>query len=184
MLLLCFAALMIIAATAMLRRASRAAEQTASPGTTAGRAGTAGTTTTLTTPTPTDQRIAVTPQIAAKVIVAGLVVGFLTGFLGVGGGFIIVPALVVALEFSMPIAVGTSLLIIAISSGASLLARAGTQTFDWSVIIPFTAAAIIGSLLGKQVADRASGASLSRAFAGLLIAVAVYVAIRSAVGLS
>ena len=186
-LLLCFAALMIVAAIPMLHRASRTAGPDPNPndvavGTTAGTGGTA--TATLTTPTATGQRSTITPQLAAKVVAAGLVVGFLTGFLGVGGGFVIVPALVVVLDFSMPVAIGTSLLVIAINSGASLLARAGSEDFGWSIIVPFTVAAIIGSLVGKKVADKASGATLNRAFAGLMLAVAVYVAIRSAIGLA
>ncbi len=54
-----------------------------------------------------------------KVIVAGTIVGFLTGFFGVGGGFVIVPALVLALGFSMPEAIGTSLLVITINSAVA-----------------------------------------------------------------
>jgi hypothetical protein len=60
------------------------------------------------------------------VVVAGTVVGFMTGFFGVGGGFIIVPALVLALGFEMPIAVGTSLLVIAVHCGVSLSSRLAT----------------------------------------------------------
>ncbi|GAB3493727.1 sulfite exporter TauE/SafE family protein [Flexivirga lutea] len=115
---------------------------------------------------------------------AGLLVGFLTGFLGVGGGFIIVPALVMALDFPMTVAVGTSLLVISLNSAAALIARAGNATFHWSLIVPFTAAAILGSLLGAQAAKRTSHATLRRAFAGLLALVAAYVAIRSGVGLA
>ena len=125
-----------------------------------------------------------TRQTAAKVVVAGLVVGFLTGFLGVGGGFLIVPALVMVLAFPMSLAVGTSLVIIAINSAASLVARAGAGTFHWSVIVPFTLAAIVGSLAGKRVADRVDGPSLTRAFAGLMVAVAVYVIARSVLALA
>lgn len=121
---------------------------------------------------------------ALKVIVAGLVVGFLTGFFGVGGGFVIVPALTLALAYNMPDAVGTSLLIIAINSAAALAERAGQhQTVHWHIIAPFTLAAIIGSLAGKRVADRVDGPKLTRAFVVLLVAVAVYTAIRSIVGL-
>ena len=117
--------------------------------------------------------------VALRVVVAGLVVGFLTGFLGVGGGFIIVPALVLILKYEMPTAVGTSLLIISLNSGVALLARSGHQSFHWAVIVPFTLAAIIGSFAGKRVADRASGAQLTRAFAVLLLAVAGYVLLRA-----
>lgn len=116
---------------------------------------------------------------AARFVAAAGVVGFLIGFLGVGGGFIVVPALVVALGFSMPIAVGTSLLVIAFNSAVALLARSGAETFHWAVIIPFTIAAVIGSLAGNLVADRVSGRTLTKSFAALLVAVAVYVAARS-----
>ncbi len=120
-----------------------------------------------------------------KVIAAGLVVGFLTGFFGVGGGFVIVPALTLVLAYPMPEAVGTSLLIIAINSAAALAERAGQhQTVHWHIIAPFTVAAIIGSLVGKQVADKVDGPKLTRAFVVLLIAVAIYTAIKSIAGLS
>ncbi len=115
----------------------------------------------------------------AKVVAAGLVVGFLAGLLGVGGGFIIVPALVLALRYAMPVAVGTSLVVIAINSAGALLARAGHEQFHWSVIIPFTVAAIGGTLVGKQIADRVAGATLTRVFAVLLVVVAAYVAVRA-----
>jgi uncharacterized membrane protein YfcA len=129
-------------------------------------------------------RSALTPGITIKIIAAGMLVGFLTGFVGVGGGFVIVPALVMVLGYDMPIAVGTSLLIIAINSVAALLARTGNETFHWPVIIPFTAAAIVGSLAGKGVANNRSSTTLTRAFVWLLFAVAIYVAIRSGFGLS
>lgn len=120
----------------------------------------------------------------AKVVTAGLVVGFMTGFFGVGGGFVIVPALTLALGMPMPQAVATSLAVISLSSAGALLARAGSASFDWAVIVPFTVAAIAGSLAGRKVADRASGAALTRGFALLLIAVAVYTATASLVSLS
>ncbi len=121
----------------------------------------------------------VTAAVAIRVVVAGVVVGFLTGFLGVGGGFVIVPALVLILRYEMPTAVGTSLLIISVNSGVALLARSGHQSFHWAVIAPFTLAAIAGSAAGKRVADRVSGAQLTRAFALLLLVVAGYVLLRA-----
>ncbi len=120
---------------------------------------------------------------AGKVLAAGLAVGFMTGFFGVGGGFVIVPALTLALGMAMPEAVATSLVVIAINSGAALLFRAGSAHFDWGVILPFTAAAIVGSLAGKKVADKVNARSLTRAFAVLLVAVAVYTATQSVLGL-
>ena len=88
-----------------------------------------------------------------------LVVGFLTGFLGVGGGFIIVPALVLAMGFGMPTAVGTSLVIISITSLAAFVERLGHGAIAWDVILPFTAAAIAGSLMGKRLSERVSAGS-------------------------
>ncbi|MGH3934969.1 MAG: sulfite exporter TauE/SafE family protein [Pseudonocardiaceae bacterium] len=122
--------------------------------------------------------------LAVKVLLAGLTVGFLTGFLGVGGGFVIVPALILAFSLPMPVAVGTSLVIIAINSAASLAARAGQAHFDWDLIVPFTIAAMAGSLAGKAIADRLPNAALHRAFTILLFAVATYIAINSALSFS
>jgi uncharacterized membrane protein YfcA len=192
-LLLAFGALMIVAALAMtLRTRSSAVPRTeaapvmamSAPGLAEpGGLGSDGSPM-RGNPLPGDDRSpAWNTSTVTKLVAASLVVGFLTGFLGVGGGFVIVPALVMVLNFPMEIAVGTSLLIIAINSGAALAARAGNETFHWSVIIPFTAAAIIGSLIGKQVADKASGPSLTRAFAALLLGVAIYVITRSTVSL-
>lgn len=163
-LLLAFAALMLLAAAGMLRRATGPScpDESETSGATK----------------------AMSAAGIARFVSAGLLVGFLTGFLGVGGGFIIVPALVMVLGFTMPVAVGTSLLIIALNSAAALAARAGNATFDWPVIIPFTVAAIAGSLLGTRVANRVSNTTLSRAFAGLLILVAIYVAIHSTLSLA
>ncbi len=122
--------------------------------------------------------------LVVKVVIAGLTVGFLAGFFGVGGGFVIVPVLVLALRLPMPAAVGTSLVIMAINSAASLAARTGQAHFDWALIVPFTIAAMAGSLAGKAIAARLPNIALNRAFAGLLIAVAAYIAINSALSLS
>ena len=108
----------------------------------------------------------------------------MTGFFGVGGGFVIVPALTLALRLPMPQAIATSLVVISINSGGALLARAGTAHFDWAIIVPFTLAAIAASLPGKMLADRLSGRSLTRAFAVLLVAVAAYTATASIIALA
>ncbi len=121
---------------------------------------------------------------AAKVVVAAVAVGLMTGFFGVGGGFLVVPALVLVLDFPMPAAVGTSLLIIAINSATALVARAGTGVeIDWAIIGPFTGAAVIGSLLGARVAARARPRTLQMAFAVLITVVGLYTAARSIPGL-
>lgn len=116
----------------------------------------------------------------AKVTTTGLGVGFLTGFFGVGGGFVIVPALVMALGLEMSYAVGTSLVVIAINSALALVVRAGSETFHWSVIVPVSAGAICSSMVGRSIAERVPGVAVTRAFVGLLYAVAIYTAARSA----
>lgn len=110
---------------------------------------------------------------------AGTVVGFLTGFFGVGGGFVIVPALVLALGYEMPIAVGTSLLVIAVSSAEGLAFRLSSGGIDWRVALPFTIAAVVGVLLGDRIAGRVPAVKLTRWFVWLLIVVATYTAAQS-----
>lgn len=109
---------------------------------------------------------------ATLVVLAALLVGFLTGFLGVGGGFIVVPALVMILGFSMPVATGTSLLIIALNSATTLAIHAAGQVhFDWAVIAPFTIATIVTAQIGRLVAGRLSSRTLTIAFAAVLLLV-------------
>jgi uncharacterized membrane protein YfcA len=116
---------------------------------------------------------------ALKVVGAGTVVGFLSGLFGVGGGFVIVPALTLLLGLSMPAAIGTSLLVIAINSGVALMLRLGESTIEWRIAIPFTAAAVVGVLAGKRLADRLDPKTSLRWFAALLVGVAVYTAIQA-----
>jgi uncharacterized protein len=119
-----------------------------------------------------------------KIAAAATGVGLLTGFFGVGGGFVIVPALVLALGFEMPVAVGTSLLVIAINSAAALAARLGGHVhLAWPLLGVFTAAALAGALAGNRVASRVDASRLTAAFAVLLIAVAAYSLTRSLPGL-
>jgi uncharacterized protein len=119
-----------------------------------------------------------------KIAAAATGVGLLTGFFGVGGGFVIVPALVLALGFEMPVAVGTSLLVIAINSTAALAARLGGHAhLAWPLLGVLTAAALAGALTGNRVASRVDASRLTAAFTILLIAVAGYSLTRSLPGL-
>ena len=130
-------------------------------------------------PSTARSRPAVDLTTVVKVIVAGTVVGFLTGFFGVGGGFVIVPALVLTLRYPMPEAVGTSLLVIGANSAFTLSQRVQTTGIDWRVAGPFVIAAVLGVAAGKRLADRLPAATLSRWFVGLLVVLAVYIATRS-----
>ena len=119
-----------------------------------------------------------------KSIATGLAVGFLTGLFGVGGGFLIIPALILLLGMSMPAAVATSLLIIAINSAAGFAAHAGNATIDYRIAAAFTAAAITGSLAASRIASRLPTHRLQRAFAWLVFAVAAFVATQAIIDLA
>lgn len=117
---------------------------------------------------------------AFKVLVTATVVGLLTGFLGVGGGFLVVPALVLALSMPMAAAAGTSLVVITVTSAVALAVRAGVGTTpEWSVVAALTAASALGGIAGARLADRIDTRRLSAAFTVLLLGVAVYTAVRS-----
>ena len=114
---------------------------------------------------------------SAEVVLAATGVGLLTGFFGVGGGFAIVPALVLVLRFPMPTAIATSLLVIAINSATALAARLHSGvTLDWPVLLGFTIVAVTGSLLGARLVHRLDPRPLSRAFTVLLVVVGLYIA--------
>lgn len=109
----------------------------------------------------------------------GLVVGFLTGFFGVGGGFLIVPALVLVVGLPMHYAVGTSLLAIAINAVWGLLGHLGYGDIDWGLTGLFVVGGILGVLVGGKVAGRVPENRLRQAFAVLIVGVAMYTFIRS-----
>ncbi|MFF2814732.1 sulfite exporter TauE/SafE family protein [Kitasatospora cineracea] len=121
-------------------------------------------------PLPAPARV---PASARRSALAGAGLGAATGVLGVGGGFLAVPALVSFLAFPMAEAIGTSLLVITLNSLAALLPRlGGAAEIPWSTVGPFAAAAILGAWDGKRLAAKLSGRTLQRLFAGALLAVA------------
>jgi uncharacterized membrane protein YfcA len=180
-LLLAFSGLMLVAAAAMWRRASRPAPAPlavagAAPGAGSAAPGAPG----LHDPDAlTVEDLRVEPAVVLKVLVAGSVVGLLTGFFGVGGGFVIVPGLVLALGFTMPEAVGTSLLVIAINSAVALTTRLSGDVLDWSVIVPFMIASLLGLKVGTDLAGSKDPSVLQRWFVYLLVGVALYTLVRS-----
>jgi uncharacterized membrane protein YfcA len=117
---------------------------------------------------------------ALKVLVTATVVGALTGFLGVGGGFLVVPALVLALGLPLELAAGTSLVVITVTSATALAVRAGSGPApDWWPVVLLTVAAVVGAWLGARVAGTVSTARLQSAFLGLLLAVAAFTAFEA-----
>jgi uncharacterized membrane protein YfcA len=121
------------------------------------------------------------PVQLARDLVAGLLVGLTTGFFGVGGGFLIIPTLVIFLSLSMRLAVGTSLAIITTTSAMGLAAHlfAG-RDLDVVVTVTMTAAGVVGALGGSAVAGRVPQGVLRRGFAGLLAAVGCYLFVSAA----
>tara|TARA_R100001443_G_scaffold108698_1_gene119353 strand:+ start:3521 stop:4282 length:762 start_codon:yes stop_codon:yes gene_type:complete len=122
----------------------------------------------------------------AKVIADGLVVGVITGFVGVGGGFLIVPALVLMGGLPIAISVATSLFIIAMKSFVGfakyfmVFSAKGLQ-FDWSVIVLMIIAGIAGSYVGGWIGRRLPKEKLQRGFAIFLAVMAVFVIFQSVI---
>jgi uncharacterized membrane protein YfcA len=112
---------------------------------------------------------------APRSIPAAFGVGLLTGLFGVGGGFLIIPALVLMLGVEMPIAIGTSLLIITANSAGGVLAHLHNAQINWSITTAFVASAIVGSLIAGQLGTKIDTGRLRQWFAYLVFAVAAYV---------
>jgi uncharacterized protein len=107
-------------------------------------------------------------ELLLRVGPAGLGVGVLTGFLGVGGGFVILPALVLLLALPMDAAVGTSLIVIALTSATALLAHLASGSIDWALAGALTASAVVGALAGSRIGEHVSERRLRQAFVSLL----------------
>ncbi|CAN5461165.1 sulfite exporter TauE/SafE family protein [soil metagenome] len=112
---------------------------------------------------------------APRSIPAGLGVGLVTGLFGVGGGFLIIPALVMMLGVEMPIAVGTSLLIIVANSAAGVAAHLHGLEFNWAVTAAFAGTAAAASLVAGHLGTRVDTDRLQRWFAYLVFIVAGFV---------
>ncbi|MDO3704377.1 sulfite exporter TauE/SafE family protein [Micromonospora sp. C28SCA-DRY-2] len=110
-----------------------------------------------------------------RVVADGLVVGLVTGLVGAGGGFLVVPALVLLGGLPMPVAVGTSLVVIALKSFAGLAGYLASVTVDWRLAAVVTAAAVAGSLAGARLAGRLPADVLRRAFGWFVLAMGGFV---------
>ncbi len=117
----------------------------------------------------------------APALAAGLGVGVMTGFFGVGGGFLIVPALALVLKLPMRLAVGTSLVIIAINSAAGLLAQMRFAEPDLGIAALFILGGLGGALLGSRGAGRIADAHVSRAFAAFVAVIGVWLVVRNGI---
>jgi uncharacterized membrane protein YfcA len=110
-----------------------------------------------------------------KLAVVALAVGLLTGIVGIGGGFLIVPALVLLGGVPMKQAIGTSLLVIAMNSASGFAGYAGTVDVQWGFLAAFTSVAIAGIIVGTYLVRFVSAAALKRGFAFFLLAIAALI---------
>src|SRR6185503_20391192 len=108
----------------------------------------------------------------------GILTGFITGLLGAGGGFLIIPALVFFIKLPMKTAIGTSLVIISINSLFGFLFTLKQFEYDWQLLILFTLIAMAGVLIGNKFTEKISANSLRKIFGGLVIIMAIYILVE------
>lgn len=123
------------------------------------------------------------PRDWLRVAASGMSVGLLTGFLGVGGGFLIVPALALVTRMPMKVAIGTSLLVIAGNCAAALAGRWDILRMSWTLLALLSPAALAGMLLGVRLCGRLDAAQLRRLFGAFVIAVGLWMAVQNAAAL-
>ena len=116
------------------------------------------------------------------ILIAGIGIGFLTGFLGVGVGFLIVPTMVFAFGCTMQVAIPTSLLVIAFNSLVGVATRFATASVDWTVVGAFLVGGVAGNTVGALLVGNLDQRRLKRIFAVFILAVGLFTA-ASAIGL-
>lgn len=120
----------------------------------------------------------------AKIVVEGLAVGLATGLVGAGGGFLVVPALALLGGLPMPVAVGTSLVVIAMKSFAGLAGYLTSVSLDWTLVGGVTLAAILGSLLGSRLAGRIPENVLRKGFGVFVLVMGSFVLVQELPGIA
>ena len=109
------------------------------------------------------------------IVIEGIVVGMLTGIVGAGGGFLIIPALVLLAKLPMKKAVGTSLLIIAFKSLIGFIGDVQNMVIDWTFLLGFTAVAIVGILVGIYLTRFIDGKKLKKGFGYFVLLMGIYI---------
>lgn len=117
-----------------------------------------------------------------RTVLDGLVVGLVTGLVGAGGGFLVVPALVLLGGLPMSIAVGTSLLVIGMKSFAGLAGYLTSVSIDWGFVAGVTVAAVVGSLIGARLSDKVPETALRRGFGWFVLVMGVFVLVQELPG--
>ncbi len=110
----------------------------------------------------------------------GVAIGLITGFLGAGGGFLLIPALVMLLGLPMKKAIGTSLFIIAINSTIGFIADIGQYNIDWPLLLTVSAIAIAGIFIGGMLSRKIDGDKLRKLFGWFVLLMGLFIIIREA----
>jgi uncharacterized membrane protein YfcA len=116
-----------------------------------------------------------------KALLRGIQVGVITGILGAGGGFIIIPVLIFSFHLTMKQAIGSSLLIIAMNTLSGFIGDLFHQQFNWALLIPVTVIAITGTFIGRKLGEKIPGAKLKRGFGWFVLVMGVYIIIHELV---
>ena len=116
------------------------------------------------------------------ILVLGLIIGLLTGFVGAGGGFIIVPALIFLTRLPVKVAIGTSLFIIMMKSFIGFLGDLQTTSMDWEFLITFSILAALGIMIGVQVAKLTKAKNLKTIFGWFILIVGIYIIFKELSG--
>lgn len=112
------------------------------------------------------------------VIIEGIIIGFLTGLVGAGGGFLIIPALVLLTGLPFKTAVGTSLFIIAINSLMGFMGDVLNYTMDWKLLLSVTALSVIGILIGDRISKKIPAATLRKSFGWFVLLMGCWILFR------
>ena len=115
------------------------------------------------------------PHSKGELIFQGMLIGLVTGFLGAGGGFLLIPSLVLILGLDMKTAVGTSLLIIAANSFIGFLGDAGQYSINWPFLFMITTIAIAGIFIGTWLGNFLKGAQLKKGFGWFIMGMAIFI---------
>lgn len=111
----------------------------------------------------------------ALLLLRGLLVGIITGLLGIGGGFLIVPALYFLARLPVKKAIGSALLIITVNSLFSFVSSYASMDLDWLLLIKFSVGAIIGIIVGTKLSQKIPGAYLKKIFGWFVLSVSLYI---------
>lgn len=112
------------------------------------------------------------------ILIEGILVGVLTGLVGAGGGFIIIPALVIFSNLPMKKAIGTSLVIIAAKSLFGFLGDLSVITIDWKLLLGFTTLAVVGIFIGNQLSHKINGAKLKKGFGWFVLVMGIVILLK------